>query len=208
MPTLFLVASLLALTPPFRTGDVVLQTSKSPMSLPIQQATRSPWSHTGLIEVTDEGVFVLEAVQPVSRTPYAQWRKRGQGGVVKVLRLKDLDPKAAAKAVAWAKARLGTPYDVRFGWGDDALYCSELVVKAIEAGAGVRVGHFDRLDALDLSPASKKRADLLGVPLSTEVVSPAALDRDAKFEVVRWTDTPAPSRPAPRGASPARPRSR
>ena len=114
MPTLFLAASLLALSPfsgsafpPFRTGDVVLQTSKSPMSLPIREATHSPWSHTGLIEVTEDGVFVLEAIQPVSRTPYEVWRKRGVGGAVKVLRLKDLDPKAAAKSVAWAKSKLG-----------------------------------------------------------------------------------------------------
>lgn len=187
MPSLFLVASLLALSPPFRTGDVVLQTSKSAMSLPIREATHSPWSHVGLIEVTEQGVFVVEAIQPVSRTPYEVWRKRGEGGVVKVLRLKNVTPEAAAKTLAWAKARLGTPYDVKFGWGDDALYCSELVVKAIEAGSGVRVGHFDRLDALDLSPASKRRAEALGVPLSTEVVSPAALDRDPKFEVVLAT---------------------
>ena len=192
MPTTFQVLSLLALTfvseaprqPSFRTGDVVLQTSRSAMSLPIREATHSPWSHTGLIEVAEDGVFVLEAVQPVSRTPWAKWRARGEGTTVKVLRLKGLDPKSAARSVQWATRMIGHPYDVRFGWDDDALYCSELVVKALEYGSGIRVGHFDRLDALELSKAARAMAEKLGVPLSTEVVTPASLDHDARFEVV------------------------
>lgn len=178
------LVSALPRSPAFHTGDVVLQTSRSQLSLPIRQATHSPWSHTGLIEVTEQGVFVLEAVQPVSRTPWEQWRARAVGGKVKVLRLKALDPAAAAKSVAWATAMLGRPYDVRFGWDDDTLYCSELVVKALEHGSGVRVGHFDRLDALDLSKESKALAAKLKVPLSTEVVTPAALDQDSQFEEV------------------------
>ncbi len=193
MPLSFPVLSLVALgfvsaaprMPAFRSGDVVLQTSRSAMSLPIREATHSRWSHTGIIEVADDGVFVLEAIAPVSRTPFAKWKARGEGGVVKVLRLKEMDPKGAAAALAYAKALVGKPYDLRFGWGDDALYCSELVVKAIESGTGVRVGHFDRLDALDLSKASLALAAKLAVPLSTEVVTPAALDQDGKFEVVQ-----------------------
>ncbi len=193
MPFSFPVSSLVALVfvsaaprlPAFRSGDVVLQTSRSAMSLPIREATHSPWSHTGLIEVTDEGVFVLEAIQPVSRTPFAKWKARGENGVVKVLRLRGMDPKGAVATLAYAHGVLGKPYDVRFGWDDDTLYCSELVVKAIEAGTGIRVGHFDRLDALDLSKASRALAKKMAVPLSTEVVTPAALDQDGKFDVVQ-----------------------
>ena len=154
--------------------------------MPIREATHSPWSHTGLIEVTEDGVFVIEAIQPVSRTPWAQWRARGVDGKVKVLRLKTLDAVAAAKSVAWARTMLGRPYDSRYGWDDESLYCSELVVKALEHGSGVRVGHFDRLDALDLSKQSRAMAAKLEVPLSTEVVTPAALDQDAHFEEVTW----------------------
>jgi hypothetical protein len=194
MPCSFPALCLLALTlvsaaprqPPFRTGDVVLQTSASPRSLPIREATHSPWSHTGLIEVTEQGVFVLEAIEPVSRTPWAAWRARAVGGKVKVLRLKGLDPAQAAKSVEWARAMLGRPYDVRYGWDDETLYCSELVVKALEHGSGVRVGHFDRLDALDLTQRSQALAQKLQVPLSTEVVTPAALDQDSRFEEVSW----------------------
>src|SRR4051812_8351341 len=124
MPCSFPAVSLVFLTfvsslpqsPPFRSGDVVLQTSRSQLSLPIREATHSPWSHTGLVEVTDQGVFIIEAVQPVSRTPWEKWRARAVGGKVKVLRLKGLDASGAAKSVAWATKMLGRPYDVRFGW--------------------------------------------------------------------------------------------
>ncbi len=192
MPCSFPALCLLVLTlvsaaphrPAFRTGDVVLQTSASQLSLPIREATHSPWSHTGLIEVTADGVFVLEAISPVSCTPWGKWQARAVAGKVKVLRLKGLDAAQARKSVEWARAMLGRPYDVRYGWDDETLYCSELVVKALEHGSGVRVGHFDRLDALDLSPQSQALAAKLQVPLSTEVVTPAALDQDSQFEEV------------------------
>src|SRR5450759_5237097 len=131
MPLSFPAVSLVFLTlvsalprqPPFRTGDVVLQTSRSALSMPIREATHSPWSHTGLIEVTDQGVFVLEAIEPVSRTPWEKWRARAVGGKVKVLRLKGLDAEGAARSIAWALKMVGRPYDSRYGWDDETLYC-------------------------------------------------------------------------------------
>jgi hypothetical protein len=102
---------------------------------------------------------------------------------VKVLRLKDLDPAAASRSLEWATKMIGRPYDARFGWVDEALYCSELVVKALEHGSGIRVGRFERLDALKLSKDARALAQKLAVPLSTEVVTPVALEQDARFEV-------------------------
>ena len=43
---------------------------------------------------------------------------------------------------------MGKPYDPRFGWGDEALYCSELIHKAFLRGAGVALGEKERLGAL------------------------------------------------------------
>ncbi len=36
-----------------RNGDIIFQTSRSGQSLPIQLATRSPWSHCGIVYVKD-----------------------------------------------------------------------------------------------------------------------------------------------------------
>ena len=55
----------------FQNGDVVLQASKSERSALIRKASRSPYSHVGIVEVANDGVFVIEAIQPVSRTPCA-----------------------------------------------------------------------------------------------------------------------------------------
>ena len=109
---------------------------------------------------------------------------------MKVLRLKALDAAGAARSVRWAQKMLGRPYDARFGWDDESLYCSELVVKALEHGSGIRVGHFDRLDALKLPKESLALAAKLQVPLSTEVVTPAALDQDPQFEEVALRHLP------------------
>src|SRR5262245_19120850 len=65
--------------PTWQNGDVVLQTSGSAQSAAIQIATGSPYSHTGLVEVAPDGVFVIEAIGTVSRTPINRWIRRGQG---------------------------------------------------------------------------------------------------------------------------------
>ena len=92
---------------PLQSGDVVLQASTSERSALIRKASRSPYSHVGIVEVAKDGVFVLEAIQPVSRTPLAKWVKRGEGGWVTVLRPKALD---VATATAWWPPR-------RRSWG-------------------------------------------------------------------------------------------
>src|SRR5947208_10007631 len=107
--------------PRLKTGDIVFQTSTSKMSKPIREATHSPYSHVGLVEVAPDGVFVIEAIAPVSRTAFAQWRARGEGQKVTVERLPALSSEDAARVLDVAKGWLGRPYDVKFAKGDGAL---------------------------------------------------------------------------------------
>lgn len=191
-----LAACLLALTlaasavphPPasaLRTGDLVFQTSRSAQSRPIQQATRSRWSHVGLVEVDRGGVFVIEAIAPVSRTPYAAWAARGERAEVLALRPRGLDPAARARAVAEAKRHLGKPYDLAFGWGDDRLYCSELVRKAYARGAGVELGKMERLGDLATGGLEAALTARFGhVPKELLLVTPASLAADPRLEPV------------------------
>lgn len=194
MPVLFRLACLSVLVGVARgpqpadvtlqTGDVVLQTSRSSRSALIRRASASPYSHVGLVERTKDGVFVLEAVQPVSRTPLAKWVKRGAGGTVTVLRPKGLDAAARAKVVAEAKRELGKPYDARYRWDDDALYCSELVVKAFERGAGVTVGKQEVVKTLHLSAAELALGPTLGIDPEQTLVTPGSLVGDPQLETV------------------------
>jgi len=175
-----------AAAPALQSGDLVFQTSRSRQSAAIQAATHSPLSHVGLVEVTAEGPFVLEAVQPVRRTPWERWRARGEGGRVLVLRPSGLTPERREAAVREALRHLGKPYDLRFGWGDEALYCSELVHKAYARGAGLSLGRQQALSELDLralGPALRER--YAGhVPLGLQLLTPASLAEDAALQVV------------------------
>lgn len=176
--------------PALRNGDVLLQRSSSSRAPFIRRASRSRYSHVGVVEVAPDGVFVLEAIQPVSRTPLSTWAARGVGREVTVLRPRGLAPAALERVVAQARAWVGRPYDARYRWDDGALYCSELVVKAFERGAGVPLGRRQRLDELALTPAERALAVELGVPADEPLVTPGSLDGDPHLEVVvrdlRW----------------------
>jgi uncharacterized protein YycO len=129
---------------------------------------------------------VVEAVQPVQRVPFAKWKARGVDGRILVLRPEQLPEKQRAAAVAEARRHLGKPYDWRFGWGDEALYCSELARKAYSAAAGVDFGKMERLGSLDvkrLGPALQQRYGGK-VPLDLELITPASLAADARLSVV------------------------
>ncbi|MCP3139508.1 YiiX family permuted papain-like enzyme [Pyxidicoccus xibeiensis] len=175
-----------------RTGDIVLHTSRSRQSQFIQVATESPLSHVGMVEVTPEGAWVVEAVQPVQRVRFAKWKARGLKGRILVLRPKELSDAQRQQAVDAAKAHLGKPYDLRFEWGDEAMYCSELVRKAYARGAGVEYGKLERLGSLKVKGLEKPMRERYGrkVPVELELVTPASLAVDARLEVVH-SDFPA-----------------
>lgn len=172
--------------PRWRDGDVVLQTSASPQSTAIQVATGSPYSHAGLVEVAPDGVFVIEALGKVSRTPIAAWIRRGDGRRYTALRKRELSPEAGAAVVGAARAFLGKKYDARFEWSDDRIYCSELVAKAYQRGANLGAGRMQRVRDLNIGPilaAAKARyGDRL--PLDREVLTPASLAEDPGFVTV------------------------
>ncbi|MFO0582647.1 MAG: YiiX/YebB-like N1pC/P60 family cysteine hydrolase [Anaeromyxobacter sp.] len=165
-------------------GDLVFQASRSRQAAGIRLATGSRWSHVAIVERAGHGATVLEAIEPVSRTSWERWRRRGIGEVL-VLRVRGLDPAAKARAVAEARRFLGKPYDARFGWGDDRLYCSELVVKAYERGAGLVLGRRQKLGELAIAPVKGAIRERWGkVPDDLELVTPASIADDPRLEVV------------------------
>jgi uncharacterized protein YycO len=171
-------------------ADVVLQTSGSARSALIQRASGSPYSHVGLVELAPDGVFVVEAISPVSRTPIEAWAARGKGHVVTVLRPVGLDAAARQQVVETAKGWLGRPYDARYAWDDERLYCSELVVKAFARGARLEVGRQQRVKDLQVTTEELAWARSLDVDPEQRLVTPGSLVSDPHFEVVakdvRW----------------------
>ena len=185
-----------AAEPALLSGDVVFETSSSAQSAAIRWATASPWSHVGIVEVSRDGTFVIEALGKVSRTPWEAWKRRAvKGGDVLVLRARGPDAAQREAVVAQAKALLGRPYDPLFGWGDGRIYCSELVVKAYERGAGMSLGRRERVGDLRLAGIEQPVARRWGrVPKDLVLVTPASLASDPRLARV-WEGRPA-SRPA------------
>lgn len=129
---------------------------------------------------------MLEAIEPVSRTPLARFRERGEGGRLLVLRVKGLTDQQRGAVVAAARRHLGKPYDPLFTPGDDRLYCSELVRLVFLEGAGIELGTMQPLGSLDLAPVQEALRARYGdrIPLQQPLVTPASIAADAKLERV------------------------
>jgi uncharacterized protein YycO len=170
-------------THPFKNGDIIFQTSLSGQSRAIQEATKSTYSHCGIIYWQGNKCFVFEAVQPVKFTPVAKWIARGQGKKYVVKRLKNahevLTPAVLRTMQQIGNQFKGKNYDGTFEWSDDKIYCSELVWKIYQRATGLELGKLQKLRDFDLSPASvrKKMQERYGnnIPLDETVISPAAV---------------------------------
>jgi hypothetical protein len=144
---LFVLASSAAQLPDrllLHDGDLVFQTSHSAQSKAVALATHSRWTHMGIVWVEEGKPMVLDAVSPVRLTPLAAWQARGTGGHIAIRRLSNADqiftPQVVARMKKLGRSWLSRPYDVRFEWSDEALYCSELVYKLLDRAAGIQVG--------------------------------------------------------------------
>ncbi len=176
----------------FRDGDLVFQESRSSQSAAIQLATKSRYSHVGIVYVRDAKPFVFEAVEPVKLTPLESWIARGARGHVVVKRLRDaeavLTPDVMRKMHELGEQLAGRHYDLAFSWEDERLYCSELVYKIYERAAAVKIGRLQSLGELDLSaPAvQRKLKERYGakLPLERPVITPEAMLEDSKLLTV------------------------
>lgn len=146
---LFATRARVAQLPPLKDGDIVFQTSHALQSLAIAMASRSPYSHMGLIEIGTDGLpYVVEASTTVRSVPLQSWINRGVGGRLTVKRVKDLSPEAAKAVLAAAHRYDGLPYDLNFTFGKDAMYCSEHVRLAFAEGAGLELGTIQKFASL------------------------------------------------------------
>ncbi|RPI64642.1 MAG: YiiX family permuted papain-like enzyme [Lysobacterales bacterium] len=175
-----------------RNGDVVFQTSRSSQSLAIQLATKSPYSHMGIVYVREGDPFVYEAVQPVTLTPLAEWVARGERGHFVAKRLHDatsrLTPEKLQAMREVGERFAGKDYDLYFEWSDERIYCSELVWKVFDEGAQIQLGSRQTIADFDLThPAVQaKLKERFGdrIPRDEVVVSPVAIFEAPQLETV------------------------
>jgi uncharacterized protein YycO len=166
-----------------KNGDLIFQTSLSSQSIAVQLATKSKYSHCGIIYQEKGKWYVFEAIQPVKRTVLDKWIARGQGGKYVVKRLTNADqvltPAALAKMKQVGDKFLGKNYDLTFEWSDNKIYCSELIWKVYQRATGIEIGKLQKLRDFDLTAdaVKKKMKARYGnnIPMEELVISPAAI---------------------------------
>lgn len=173
-------------------GDLIFQTSLSAQSKPIQLATKSQYSHCGVIFKEKEGYFVLEAVQPVKKTQLDKWIARGENKKYVVKRLKNsneiLSEMALLKMKQIGQEFIGKNYDLTFEWTDDKIYCSELIWKIYKRAIGIEIGKLQKLKDFDLTNeiVKSKMKERYGnkIPKDEIVISPKAVFDSEFLETV------------------------
>jgi hypothetical protein len=178
---------------PLHSGDVIFQTSMSPQCQAVRLATRSRFSHCGMIWKVGNKNFVLEAVQPVRMTPLDEWISHGEEKKYVVRRLKNADSILTGKVLrqmdAEGKKMLGKSYDGYFEWSDDKIYCSELIWKIYKRAAGIEVGRLQQMKDFDLSSGPVKEIihQRYGdhPPVNETVISPQSIYESSLFVTVR-----------------------
>ncbi|MEN7548703.1 YiiX family permuted papain-like enzyme [Rapidithrix thailandica] len=173
-------------------GDIIFQTSGSNQSKAIQLATKSRYSHMGILYKQGEQWGVYEAVQPVKLTALKEWIQRGEQGHYVIKRLKNakriLTPETLSKMKMAGTKYKGKDYDIYFEWSDEKIYCSELVWKIYKEGAGIELGKLEKLRDFDLSSTivRQKLKERYGetLPLNEEVISPAAIFDSKQLETI------------------------
>jgi uncharacterized protein YycO len=164
-------------------GDIIFQTSNSSQSKAIQIATKSDYSHMGIIYRIENKLFVYEAIQPVKLTPFLDWVERGNKGKFVVKRLKKADelmtPAVKKKMKLSGEQYLGKNYDLYFEWSDERIYCSELVWKIYKNSLDIEIGKLERLQDFDLAAkeVKQKLTERYGknIPKDELVISPASM---------------------------------
>jgi len=185
---LFFVALLLLLgcteenQPVFKNGDIIFQDSPSSQSQAIKLATKSNYSHVGIIYENEGKISVYEAVGPVVLTPLKKWISHGVDNHYVLKRLKNRDVLTQQVLINMkkvAKKFNNKPYDALFAWSDDRIYCSELVWKIYKRAVGIELGVLKKLGSFDLThPVVKSKLDERygqNIPLNEPVIAPQGI---------------------------------
>lgn len=176
-----------------KNGDIIFHTSLSGQSKAIQLATKSNYSHCGIIYKEGNEFLVFEAVQPVKCTPLADWIARGQDGKYVIKRLKNaaevLNRRTLKRMKEVGDDFNGKNYDLAFEWSDEKIYCSELIWKVYQRAAGIEIGKLEKLGNFDLANEAvrKKIKERYGdkIPTDEVVISPVAIFNSELLITVR-----------------------
>lgn len=165
-------------------------------------ASKSLYSHVGLIEVSGNKKYVIEAISKVSRTPLDSWIRRGRLGRYAVYRYDGLSKDKTQDLVANAKKYLGKNYDIFFTSKNKEIYCSELIHLAFQK-SGLDIGKLEKVSDLDVDniivqklvkkrwrqhpvckSGTKKFEQCWKKILDDKLITPESVSKDPKLKII------------------------
>tara|TARA_Y100000310_G_scaffold328563_1_gene396890 strand:- start:91 stop:720 length:630 start_codon:yes stop_codon:yes gene_type:complete len=173
-----------------REGDIIFQTETIPRAFAIQAATGSRYNHVGVIFKKNGRYHVYEAIGSVQATPLTGFISRNAThNRFTVMRLKeelgDFELRNVRREIL---NHLGKRYDSVLGWSDARIYCSELIWKAYERGAGVTLSNTRSLNERPVVSILERlvdsQFDLPNINRDDHVVSPGDIARSSHLETV------------------------
>ncbi len=167
-------------------GDLIFQ-SLPPNELvtAISGITHSHLSHCGLLTKVEGQWMVIESLGTVHLTPLFTWMRRGSGAGIAVYRL-PMTEIQVDQVIRSAQEMLGKPYDLKYDFDDEKIYCSELIYRAFERGMELKIGVLDRLGDLNWRPFEKTilKFEEGPVPVDRLMITPVALTKDPRLSKV------------------------
>jgi uncharacterized protein YycO len=163
-------------------GDILFQSLPNPAGLDlvdaIEGSTGSPYSHCGMVFQQSGEWQVVEAIGPVKITPLDDYIARGRGNKFWAYRLDETSRKKVPAALTAMKKDLGKPYDPRYRFDDEAIYCSELIWRGWKAATGKELGTAVTLGSLNWQPYQAVIEAIEGpgnLPLDRKMITPRDL---------------------------------
>ncbi len=159
----------------------------------IQTVSKSPMTHCGVLFKEGNDWMVYEAVQPVKKTPLKDFHKPDSGETYAVRRLKNADEVLTKDTLDKLHKALqkneGKDYDSLFGWGNDKMYCSELVWKAYYESTKLKIGKIQMVGDFDLKdPLVAKLVEARygkDVPVTEPTITPGAVFDSRLLRTIR-----------------------
>jgi len=165
----------------YQTGDIIFHTSKTRLSFVTSVATKSQYTHVGMIIMKKNKPYVVEAAGPVRINSLRRFTNRGLGKKFVVLRYKNgLNKKQKRKLIREARRHIGKKYDSKFKWDDKKLYCSELVFKVYKKALGIELNKPEKIGDYYsswnpiISRYAKKKYGKR-IPLNEKIITPERL---------------------------------
>lgn len=170
-------------------GDVIFQSlPSSKLVRAIEGATRSPYSHCGIVAQENGRWVVHEAFGAVGATPLRGYLQRGRNEAFAVYRWRPEFQQHVAPILEQVRSYAGRPYDLRYRLDDDAaaIYCSELIYLAYRNVTNEPLGKLVTLGELRWQPYVDliERIERAPPPLEREIITPRDLAAAEQLELV------------------------